>query len=113
MMKEDTADSMSAQLIAGYLDTRVIPEAEAINGGTINDVRRVIVRIVLQFLCTRDTGELTQWAASLLSHWYREEPSWKSCFESTLKALVRFVINKTWKSLIHHLRLLKVNGQPF
>lgn len=91
MSKEKVADSLTAQLVAGFLDTRVIPEAEALNGPIqeMNVARGVIVKIAMQFLCTSEAGELTHWAASLLSHWYREEPAWKKCCEATLKAMVR------------------------
>lgn len=78
---------LKSELIVRFIQTRVIPEIQVINGNVIDDAKRNVVRIALELLA--DGGrELQLWAMSTLSHWHREVPPWKMSFEKALESMV-------------------------
>jgi hypothetical protein len=78
-----------AELIVRLLQTRVIPEVQGIGENNASETRGNIIKIMLELICMENTKELTQWAISLICHWYREVAEWKSNFEKTLQHSVR------------------------
>lgn len=71
------------------LQTRVVPEMEAIGGADAEEARSYIVRVALELICIHDMQEMTAWIAATIFRWHSEEPDWKSALEKSIQQLVR------------------------
>lgn len=84
----NTIDKLvNAELVVRFIQTRVIPELDIIDGNGADDAKRNVARIALELLS--DGGrELQLWAMSTLGHWHREIPAWKTSLEKVLESTV-------------------------
>ncbi|KAF9485001.1 hypothetical protein BDN70DRAFT_848598 [Pholiota conissans] len=91
------------QEIVSVLQTRVIPEAEALDRDTelpnnlVLDTRKNVVRIFLE-LIRLDADQIIQWATNMLCRWYSSEEGspWKMALEQSIS----LVISTDWTATI-------------
>lgn len=83
--------------IINLLQTRVIPEIEAMDRDATNRLRSKVVSILVELVGIEVAGE--QASRSLLSRWLSEQGTWKAAIETEVKRIVSLFIN----SLMYYL----------
>ncbi|KAH9852273.1 hypothetical protein C2E23DRAFT_921858 [Lenzites betulinus] len=95
-----------ANTIIHLLRTRIIPEVEAMQEdafAAVGEIRRGVVRLVLELLCVRDCNE-GEYAILYLCLWLQDGASWKQSVENSLK---EFMANADWAFLLRFLPTLE------
>jgi hypothetical protein len=86
--KDSGTARLDAKAIHRILRTRAVPEIEAMSEPSATEARGHLIRVILELLCVDDVTEVTNWATTSMSNWYRERPEWKLSFEQRLQQLV-------------------------
>jgi hypothetical protein len=113
-----------AQVITRLLQTKIIPEMDALYP-IVSDPRILVVKIILSLIRNDRSKTATKWSVSIICQWYEGSTMWRSTVEETLRSLVRNVFNghtladlfhskiagSDWQNLLETLSLL-INAFP-
>lgn len=80
--------ALDTSFIVRFLQTRVIPEAEAVQGSSAVETRGNVVRIILELIGMEEAAPAARWGLTLVCDWYLKPTEWNSSFEKTVKHLV-------------------------
>lgn len=89
---DQDSSASRVRIITGLLQTKIIPETDALGDALVSDVRMSVVNIILS-LIRNDGSESAQWSISTMCQWYRGPTMWKSSIEKTLRSLVSNCLN--------------------
>ncbi|KAJ7441775.1 hypothetical protein B0H11DRAFT_2251834 [Mycena galericulata] len=97
---------VDAELIVHFTQTRVVPELAAMHttSASASDVRRNVVGIALELLVPGTPRELSLWAMTLLSQWYREATTDRKT--SIDGAVQRAITESAWPAVLTVLSVL-------
>ncbi|KAF9010224.1 hypothetical protein BDQ17DRAFT_1235125 [Cyathus striatus] len=74
-------------------NSRVIPDANRLQGKYALDAQNMVIRVLYEMLCLDDMMDIVEWSSSILCRWYSEDASWKTSME---KSLHRVITGGNW-----------------
>ena len=105
-----------ADMIIRLLQTRILPEVEAMQDGAfavVSEIQSSIIRLILELLCVRGSSG-REYVMVYFSQWVQEGGKWRDSVERSLQESVRNMrILPAQSCLMRFHRSRRVNGRSF
>ncbi|KAL4263814.1 Protein UNC80 C-terminal domain-containing protein [Pleurotus pulmonarius] len=103
---EHTVRVSDSRLVIQILRTRVLPEAQVLDGPGSHHAKEAVCHLILEVMMLDDALETSQWSVGVVSRWYRGSSDMVGSFENLLR---RVSVEQEWNDVLRWLsRLLEV-----